>query len=131
MANGRQKGAAFERLICKMLHDELGDYNWRRDLEQYRAGEHGDIICDEPSWPWMIECKRYASGGVSAAWWQQATTAARAADKYAALVYKFDRQPIKVRIHLAVLMQDENWDDGNWVDMEWPTFIYIARESWG
>jgi hypothetical protein len=38
MANGRQKGAAFERLVCKMLHDDLGDYNWRRDLEQYRAG---------------------------------------------------------------------------------------------
>ena len=47
MVNGRQKGAAAEREIAKLLFDELG-MTFKRDLEQYRAADHGDLICDEP-----------------------------------------------------------------------------------
>ena len=47
MANSRSTGASAEREIAKLLFDELG-MTFKRDLEQYRAGEHGDLICDEP-----------------------------------------------------------------------------------
>ena len=57
MVNGRQKGAAAEREIAKLLFDELG-LSFKRDLEQYRAADHGDLICDEP-FPFCIEVKRY------------------------------------------------------------------------
>mgnify|MGYP003143446120 CR=1 FL=1 len=50
MVNGRQKGAAAEREIAKLLFDELG-MTFKRDLEQYRAADHGDLICDE-QFPW-------------------------------------------------------------------------------
>ena len=45
--NSRNKGAAAEREIAKLLFDELG-MTFKRDLEQYRAGDTGDLICDEP-----------------------------------------------------------------------------------
>jgi hypothetical protein len=41
MVNGRAKGAAAEREIAKLLFDELG-MTFKRDLEQYRAADHGD-----------------------------------------------------------------------------------------
>ena len=34
---------------------------FKRDLEQYRAADHGDLICDEP-FPFVIEIKRYKTG---------------------------------------------------------------------
>jgi len=130
MANGRQKGAAFERLVCKMLHDDLGDYNWRRDLEQYRAGDRGDIICNASSFPFVIECKRYAGNSFSASWWKQSTTSAKEQGKFAALVYKFDRRPICVRLHLATVMGNADFDDDLWVEVSWETFMYLTREIW-
>lgn len=129
MVNSRAKGASFERSVCSALHDEFGA-TFKRDLEQYRAADHGDIICDDPTFPYVIELKRYKSGNTYAsAWWDQVEKAAQAAGKEPVLIYKFDRQPITVVMRLEHLMGDGALHEEK-VRMDWEAFIYIAREHW-
>lgn len=129
MVNGRNKGAAFEREVCKMLHLDLGS-NFKRDIEQYRAADHGDIVCDDPTFPFTIELKRYASGYTyQKAWWTQVTKAAQASGKEPVLIYKYDRQDIVVVMRLAFLMQDESYEPYK-VKLDWDAFMQIARETW-
>tara|TARA_R110000772_G_scaffold31767_4_gene78103 strand:- start:31 stop:426 length:396 start_codon:yes stop_codon:yes gene_type:complete len=125
--NGRNKGAAFERDIAKMLHDELG-ISFKRDLEQYREGAHGDLIPSDPEFPFTLELKRYADGpiGGQKSWWAQTCVAARREDKYPALIYRYDRQPIRC----VVPMSPFRWeDDGYVVEMEFDAFCYLVRET--
>ena len=72
MVNGRNKGATFERSIANMLFADLG-LNAKRDIEQYRAADHGDIITDDDTWPYVIECKRYGGKHYTfrPEWWIQ------------------------------------------------------------
>ena len=129
MVNGRNKGAAFEREVCKMLHADLGA-TFKRDIEQYRAADHGDIICDDPSFPFTLELKRYANGYTyQKAWWTQVEKAAQAAGKEPVLIYKYDRQDIVVVMRLAFLMQEEAYDPYK-VKLDWDGFMQIARETW-
>lgn len=103
MVNGRQKGASFERDCARLLFEELG-LDFKRDLEQYRTSLHGDLVCSDPTFPFVIECKRYASGKYfRPAWFVQAQEAAEAANKFPALIYKFDRQDIRVALELRAL----------------------------
>ena len=69
-----------------MLEDNLRELEtWRRDLRH----EIGDLICDDPDFPFCIEVKRYKSGcAAQPAWWDQACAAARACQKLPLLVYK-------------------------------------------
>jgi len=130
MVNGRNKGATFERSIANMLFADLG-LNAKRDIEQYRAADHGDIITDDESWPYVIECKRYGGKHFTfrPEWWVQVERAASAAGKEPVLVYKYDRQPITVVMRLEYLMGDGAHHDEK-VRMDWDAFIYIARENW-
>jgi hypothetical protein len=113
-----------------MLFADLG-LNAKRDIEQYRAADHGDIITDDETWPYVIECKRY--GGkhhtFRPEWWVQVERAAEAAGKEPVLVYKYDRQPITVVMRLEYLMGDGAHHEEK-VRMDWDAFIYIARENW-
>mgnify|MGYP007073304452 FL=1 len=56
MTNGRNKGAAFEREVAALIDQHLG-VRVKRDLEQYRESQHGDLLGLDG---WVIECKRYA-----------------------------------------------------------------------
>ena len=95
MANSRNKGASFEREVANLLTADLGlEKNIRRILEQTREKHLPDLMIGQ----WYIECKRYASGAEPLeAWWQQVLDATRTKG-IPALVYKFDRRPIKVRV---------------------------------
>lgn len=129
MVNGRNKGAAFEREIANMLHLELG-VKFKRDIEQYRAADHGDIICEDDSFPFTLELKRYASGYTyQQQWWKQVLKAAEAVGKEPVLIYKFDRQPIVAVMRLAYITQDESYEPYT-VKLDWDGFIQITRESW-
>jgi len=98
---GRQKGAAFERDIARQLDAELGIAS-RRDLIQYQERGRGDLVrVDGEPFPFVIECKRYAKGPIRPEWWRQACDAARKADAMPALVCRFDRGPVIVRIPFA------------------------------
>ena len=127
VTNGRNKGAAFERDIAKMLDDELG-IQFKRDLEQYREGGHGDLIPSDPAFPFTLELKRYADGpiGGQKAWWAQTCVAARREGKYPALIYKYDRKPIRC----VAPMDPNHWqDDGHVIEMDFEAFCYLAREE--
>lgn len=125
--NGRNKGAAFERDIAKMLHDELG-ISFKRDLEQYREGGHGDLIPSDPDFPFTLELKRYAGGpiGGQKAWWSQTCVAARREGKYPALIYRYDRQPIRCVVPMSPFLWE---DDGYVIEMEFDAFCYLVRET--
>ena len=130
MVTSRNKGAGFEREICRALELDLG-IKAKRDIEQYRAADHGDILVGDESWPYVIECKRYAGKGhtYQKAWWDQVERAANAAGKEPVLIYKYDRQPITVVVRLEHLMKDGALHDEK-IRMDWEGFVYVAREHW-
>ena len=139
MVNGRQKGAAAEREIAKLLFDELG-MTFKRDLEQYRAADHGDLICDEP-FPFVIEVKRYKTGcAAQPAWWDQVCSAAQVRHKLPLLVYKYNHQQWKWRMPAEAVMraglphgcsqmrEDAELDWNYAVEMDTRTAMMIVRE---
>lgn len=133
MTNSRNKGAGFEREVAQALFAELG-VSFKRDLEQYRASDLGDLIPDNPRFPFLIECKRYASGGFRQAWWDQVYRAAIGTEKRPAVIYRFDRQPIRVRLQLRAAMEcisRKRWsaEDAHLIDVDLPAFVYICREG--
>jgi Holliday junction resolvase len=124
MTNSRNKGSSFERDIAREL-ELLTGVSFKRDLEQVRASEHGDLIASDPAFPFLIECKRYASGnGCKPAWQEQATRAAAKNGKLPVVIYKFDRLPIRV----AVPMQALGHDYAGWAEIDLPALAYLASE---
>ena len=105
MVNGNNKGKAFERKICQEFTLLFGmSMTFKRDIEQFRQSDLGDIICSDPEWPFIVECKRYAKGnGPQPAWIRQAQRAADTAKKHWAVVYQYDRKPVRVAVSLAAL----------------------------
>ena len=105
MVNGNNKGKAFERKICQDFTLLFGmSMTFKRDIEQFRQSDLGDIICSDPEWPFIVECKRYAKGnGPQPAWIRQAQRAADTAKKHWAVVYQYDRKPVRVAVSLAAL----------------------------
>ena len=101
--NSRQKGAAFERHICKFLNDLLEargqERSVKRNLDQYQTKGLADLYFQN----FAIECKRYKERKENwpiDKWWRQAMDAA--GDKYVPiLIYKYDRQEIKAVIPLS------------------------------
>jgi len=127
---GRAKGAQFERQIAAILYDLTG-VTFRRDLEQYRAANHGDLIANDSDFPFIIECKRYASGTTARPdWWNQACNAASAQGKWPALVYRFDRCDTRVRVLLETLLTNHA-GSGAWIEMPIETFATLASELMG
>ena len=116
MVNSRSKGMGGEREIIAILTDELGgDANglsFKRDIDQYRQSDLGDIICSDPAFPFVIEVKRYRAGyGIQPAWWDQCCNAAKAAGrgKLPLLVYRYDRLPWRWRFPVAALAGMDNY----------------------
>jgi len=120
MTNSRTKGAAFEREVAKLLLLELG-ISFKRDLRQYQTSCHGDLISSDPAFPFELELKRYASGPISGTdnWWKQVTTAAAKTGKRPALIYKYDRQPIRCVVEMQGVRCNVSFED----------FCYLAREE--
>lgn len=131
MTNSRQIGAAFELKCAKLLHEELG-ITFKRDLEQYRASNHGDLICYEMDFPFVIECKRRSKGTTYAReWWEQAVAAADACGKIPILIYQLNRSPIRCVLDLNVIIDafdGQKVMHENLVEMPMETFCMIVRE---
>jgi hypothetical protein len=138
--NGRQKGANFERFIAKELFLETGTI-FRRNLSQYQQKGLADLTPDG-TFPFLIECKRYAAG-VDPKWWDQICEAARSShnknDALPCLIYKLDRQSIKCRIPIEAMrrlgepapkgyLPDAQFPWSYTATLEWPDFIYVCRE---
>tara|TARA_R110000803_G_scaffold47734_3_gene99426 strand:+ start:109 stop:540 length:432 start_codon:yes stop_codon:yes gene_type:complete len=129
---GRMKGATFEREVAGLLFDELG-IKFKREIEQYRQADLGDLVPCDGTFPFTIECKRYADGYLAKdAWWDQACAAAKAANLIPSLVYRFDRRPIICRIPIQafVLMSGSELDYG-WTetaDVTFSAYCMVSRE---
>ena len=124
MPNSRNKGASFERMIATSLSEELGlNVKLKRILEQTREKYLPDLIFGD----WYLECKRYANGKEPAtAWWQQVIDASK--DRGTpTLIYKFDRQPIKVRIPLHAINNNLPVNNLITCDLNWNDFIYLIK----
>ena len=132
MTNSRRIGAGFEQKVARMLLDEL-NIHFKRNLEQYREVDLGDLICDEDNWKWVIECKRRKSGTTySMDWWEQVTTAAQKQDKMPVLIYQLNRSPIRCVVDLNEILRVFNGDvlgHVNLVELTFETFCMIARET--
>ena len=126
MINGRAKGLAFENLLIKKFQDEFGECanHLKRNLDQYQIAGKADI----EFYNLMIEAKRYASGHwYKPEWWEQAKTSA--GDTHIpVLVYKYDRQPIKMVFPLSI-MNDYSMKTAETISVDWETGILLMRES--
>ena len=102
MPNSRNKGASFEREVANYLKLHLSLQDVKRDIEQYRTADRGDLLGVDG---WTIECKRYkrpesSNGFFRKEWWEQVVKAADAAKNKPVLIFKFDHQPIRCALYL-------------------------------
>lgn len=98
MTCSRTKGAKAERDVAKELFAELG-MTFKRDLRQYQEAEYGDLVCDDPAFPFSIEVKHYTKGWTcKPAWEAQAIKAAENAGKLPCVIYRHNGQAWRVRV---------------------------------
>ena len=121
--NSRTKGANFEREIGNLLQEKLSLTNpVKRILEQTRTKELPDLKMGR----WCIECKRYGPGSDPLdEWWGQVIASSRPSG-LPALIYKFNRKPIKVRL-LGESISDELIGSGILIDISFDDFIELLQ----
>jgi len=133
MTNSRNKGASFERECATKINTWFQDYTGydievKRDLEQYRSGDHGDLI-GLPGW--TIECKRYNSNGsvfYRREWWEQVVTASLSNGTQPVLIYKYDRQPICCVVFLSSISSSYVSKQSTAI-ISFDTWLMLAAES--
>ncbi len=130
MANSRNKGASFERQIAKELLLLTG-LDFSRNLEQVRALDQCDLICEDPAWPFSLELKRYAKGcDPLKSWIDQTVKAAAKTGKIPCLIFKFDRMPIRCTVPMVAIGEalGQLWQTDEWATITIEGFAYLARE---
>lgn len=127
MADSRNKGASFERKICKLIKDNL-NIDAKRNLDQYQSKGMADIIIPG----WSIECKAYLKGTTfKRTWWEQAKESAASLNLTPVLIYKYNNCPIKCVISLNVLSRNFNVGHDLVCEVDIETWFYIVRERDG
>lgn len=92
--NSRNKGAAGEREVAKIIFDELG-IKVERNLDQWRSGGYDLSGLDG----WAIEVKR-AKKPLLAQWWTQTLEQAEQGGLHPVLWYRLDNQKWRVVVPL-------------------------------
>ena len=118
--NSRNKGVRGENEIKKIYFDELG-LTFKRDIEQYRSGDHGDLICVDIDFPFVTEVKLRAAGScANPEWWDQVCKAAKLVNKMPLLAYRFNsgqwrwRFPLQALSYLANVKLTPDEDSNDW-----------------
>jgi len=108
VVNSRNKGAAFERTIVRLINDfceKRGlDETVKRNLDQYQSKGMADIYWRN----FAIECKCYAGKGSTFAqekWWAQACESA-GDTLIPVLIYKYNRNKARYVMPAALLMNE-------------------------
>lgn len=140
MVNSGKKGQGGENQVKRLILDHLG-VPLKRDLEQWRSADRGDLIPDfkdgEFDWPLCIEVKTYSSKNMSVthrpAWWQQVRKAAKAQGKIPVLWYKYDRRDWRIVMHMnhvsfALGGSFDHQDEKLLLTMDMDTCFYVTRE---
>ena len=128
MADSRNKGAAFERTVCKRLNefflDEGIDLSVKRNLDQYQSKD----LCDIELPGYAIECKAYKSGWWHlTAWWDQVCDACN--DKTPILIWKFNNKPIRVTLPLHAINSQLPFDNSAIAVVTFETWLDILRRD--
>lgn len=134
MVNSRNKGATFERNVARELHLLLG-VTFKRDLDQYRQSDRGDLIPDDEDFPFLIECKAFGKPLTTCKpeWWDQARKAAQNAGKRPCVIWKSNHRPVRVTMSSRDVI--ECIARGHWsahhhlIDTTLEGFAYVAREG--
>ena len=127
--NSRNKGAAFERDIAKILNEffiEEGiDYQTKRNLDQYQQKDQCDL--DMPHF--AVECKFYKEGDLlRPAWWDQVCKSCNG--KIPALIYKFNRRPIRVCVPLSAINTGWDVDHSKVAVLSMDDFLSVLATNW-
>lgn len=139
-AKSRNKGAAGERELARILREHIGDGITRNWQGQAAKGGH-----DLDGLPFVLEVKRYktATDAQKRAWWYQALDQAieyndhnKSSMKTAALAYRADKQQWRVVVPLALFDENMTSDDVSalylWTaEISIEAFCQICRERMG
>lgn len=127
----RAKGAAFERHVAGELLALTG-IAFKRELEQVRSAGLGDLAPDDADWPFLIECKRSSATLSLPAWRRQAVESAAKARLLPAVVYRLDRQPVRVSVPLSAIGRGIDdirpWPADEWAEISLEGFAFLAAE---
>lgn len=129
----RNRGSSFELDIARQLFDELG-ITFKRNLEQVRTAGLGDLLPDDPAFPFSLELKRRKSGyGIPSGAWLQAITASDiTAGIYPAVIYRYDHRLPRVVVPFSAVaemetgLQTKTLNDK--ADISFPRFCKMTRE---
>ncbi len=122
----RNKGAAGERELAKILRDELG-VDITRNLVQSREGG-ADLLGVAG---WAIECKRAAIPALHT-WWLQACQQADRAGLKPALIYRIDRKEWRAVVamrHLFPAFEVQPMGLTWTTEMSLPAWCAVVREG--
>ncbi len=132
--NSRAKGQRAERELVKKFSKFWGSDFARTPLsggmatlgKKYNVDVSGDVVTDDPSWPFSVECKHHDSSwnleslfnpkNPIEKWWGQCCKAADSAGKRPLLVFKKNRGPF-----YAMLVTDK--------DLDFPNFEFTKCAS--
>lgn len=129
----RDKGATYEREVCRAIFDHLG-VEVKRNLSQYQESGLGDIVLGD----WLIECKRHKTAKPSErkSWWWETREQAATAGLIPCLWYRPDFEPSRVVIPMSEVTRcdcisaDSFHDDYEWTATISPeAFFFIVREG--
>ena len=125
-ARSRNKGATFEREVARELYLLTG-IGFARNLEQCRDAALADLVPDDPAFPFVVECKRRGNGArCEPAWIAQVEAAAAAAGKLPAVVFRFDRAPVRVAVPMHAILP--TLPANEWAEITLPAFAALAAE---
>ena len=134
MVNSRDKGTRGEYAVIKLIEELLG-IKLKRDVEQYRQADRGDLIlAEDADWPFCVEVKSYSGLSVThrPAWWQQVVKASAAHGLIPVLFYKYDRYEwrvvLKANTVSFALGGTLDHDDDILLTTDTDGFAYLARE---
>lgn len=118
--NGNRKGGDFERKIAKLMTEwtgvkfervpASGGLHWKNDNRVY-----GDIVCNDPTFPFVVECKNRQSWNMDALikgskevekWWAQVNKDAAATGLQPLLIFTRNQQPDYLAIKVNTFIED-------------------------
>lgn len=102
MVDSRNKGAAYERFVCKKLNEFFSEHGFdiacKRNLDQYQTANLADIQIPGHA----IECKAYKDGWWwRPEWWKQVLAAC--GNDIPVLIYKFNNKMTRVCLPLYAI----------------------------
>ena len=129
----KNRGQGFEHEIARQLFDELG-ISFKRNLEQVRTAGLGDLVPDDPSFPFSLELKRRRSGvGIPAGAWQQSIEASDVeAGLYPAVIYRYDHRKPRCVVPYSAIVEAETGIQTKTIhdkaEISFPRFCKLTRE---